>query len=352
MLLLVLYLAVVLIHGTATDFQPPAEKELEVDGGKALEALPDSAFSLLIWNLGYAGLGEESEFFYDGGNLFFAGSRMVRPSREIVEKNQAGIEQLLQGVQADFFLLQEVDLRSKRSYFIDQYAAVGALLPGFASTFAVNYRAERVPIPLLEPWRAYGATHSGLATFSRISPASAPWRYQLPGSFPWPTRIFQLDRCVALHRFAANDGRELVVINLHLSAYDTEGELKARQMDFLHDLLLAEYEKGNYVIAGGDWNLCPPFFRFDGFMPGRTQGYSQINIAPDFLPADWRWVYDPDVPTNRKTRAPYRAGETFVTVIDFFLISPNLKVQSVKTMDLQFRYSDHQPVWMEVAIKD
>lgn len=166
-----------------------------------------------------------------------------------------------------------------------------------------------------------------------------------------PDRMFQLDRCAALHRFATNRGKDLVVINLHNAAYDPGDKIKAIQLPYLRDLALAEYNKGNYVVLGGDWNQCPPHFRFDEFMPGNTQGFVQGNIPPDFFPEDWVFAYDPTVPTNRKARDPYRKGQTFETLIDFFLVSPNVKVKSVKGINQEFQFSDHQPVWMEVELR-
>lgn len=37
-------------------------------------------------------------------------------------------------------------------------------------------------------------------------------------------------------------------------------------------------------------------------------------------------------------------GENYVGVIDGFVVSPNVQVQSVTTTDLGFEYSDHHPV--------
>ena len=59
---------------------------------------------------------------------------------------------------------------------------------------------------------------------------------------------------------------------------------------------------------------------------------------------------DAGIPTNRKTKTTYTPGQTFVTTIDFYLISPNVKVRKVRTVDTGFAYSDHQPVWMEVEL--
>jgi endonuclease/exonuclease/phosphatase family metal-dependent hydrolase len=143
----------------------------------------------------------------------------------------------------------------------------------------------------------------------------------------------------------------LVVMNIHNSAYDKDGSLKRQQMAFLQELVQKEYGQGHYVLVGGDWNQCPPFFPFDKFMPGESQRHSQLNIDSDFVPADWIWAYDPTTPTNRKIETPYQKGETFETLIDFFLVSPNLKVRKVRGIDQGFQFSDHQPVWVEIELR-
>lgn len=348
--IVIIYVVVVLIQGTLTDYQPEDTLPIAVTQNADKEVISDSVLTFMLWNIGYGGLGAEADFFYDDGGFLFAGNSMVRPTKELVEKYTNGALNLVKSTPADFYLLQEVDFNSKRSYFINQFEQMAAALPDYAATFAPNYNTPRMPLPLLEPWRAYGKTYSGLGTFTKYQPALAT-RYQLPGSFAWPVRIFQLDRCVGLHRFKVANDKELVVLNIHNSAHDSDGSLKRQEMDFIKNLVLQEYEKGNYVVAGGDWNECPPYFRFDGFMPGQGGDYFQYNIEADFLPEDWQWVYDPTVPTNRKAADPLVLGETFVTLIDFFLISPNLQVKQVKGIDQQFRNSDHQAVWMEVELK-
>ncbi|MBK8493416.1 MAG: endonuclease/exonuclease/phosphatase family protein [Saprospirales bacterium] len=348
--LVLIYLIALLAYGTWTDFQPQGIKPIEPIRPAATASIEDSVLSVVIWNIGYTGLGEESDFFYHGGAGFlFAGGKMVRPDRPVVEKNLAGVVNLAHNTKADFFLFQEVDSCSKRSYFLNHLDSIGQALPGFGTYYAVNYNVNRVAIPIFEPWRAYGKAHSGLATFSKYAPSSAE-RVQLPGNYAWPNRIFQLDRCAAVFRYPTKNEKELVLVNIHNSAFDKSGKIKAQQMAYLQSFFLEEYEKGNYVLAGGDWNQCPPFFEFDSFMPGNAQGHSQFNIDPAFLPEEWRWVYDPMTPTNRKTDNPYVKGESFITTIDFFLISPNIKVRQVRVINQDFQFSDHQPVWMEVEL--
>ncbi|MEL7020738.1 MAG: endonuclease/exonuclease/phosphatase family protein [Bacteroidota bacterium] len=348
--IILLYVGIVLAHGTWSDYQPAAVLSADASPAATTGEITDSTLSLFIWNLGFGGLGAKSNFFYDNGDFFFANGRMVRSSESLVSAYNEGITQVLGQTKADFFLLQEVDYASKRSYYINQFDNISRIKSDYAAAFAPNYKVSRVPIPVFEPWRAYGETNSGLATFSRFTPISST-RYQLPGDHPWPTRIFQLDRCVLWQRYALANGKELVIGNIHNSAYDKGGVLKAQQMAFLKEKITSEYEKGNYVILGGDWNQVPPYFQFDGFMPGKAGKFSQINIAPDFLDADWQWVYDPTVPTNRKTSEVYKSGETFITLIDFYLLSPNLRAMTVKGINQNFAYSDHQPVYLEVALR-
>jgi endonuclease/exonuclease/phosphatase family metal-dependent hydrolase len=56
------------------------------------------------------------------------------------------------------------------------------------------------------------------------------------------------------------------------------------------------------------------------------------------------------LPTNRRVKAPYTQGTTLTTVIDFFLLSPNVQSVEVKNMDMGFQYSDHQAVRLKVKL--
>lgn len=352
LLLSVLYVVLVLLHGTFTDYQPKDVEILPAYQTSPLPQVDKDELELVIWNLGFGGLGKESEFFFDAsGSQFFSGGKMIHATKAMVDKNNQGIVDFVNQHEADIFLFQEVDKSSKRSYYFNQFKALADSRPAYEAHFATNYKVGRVPIPIMEPWQVYGKTFSGLATLSRYQ-ASEVERYQLPGSYDWPTRIFQLDRCIAIHRYPTDRNGDLVVMNIHHSAYDEGGVLKKQQMAFLKDLLIAEYAKGNYVIVGGDWNQCPPGFKFDHFMPGQTEGYTQINIPTDYLPGDWTWAYDQDIPTNRKTHSPYHHGKTFVALIDFFLVSPNVQVLSVKGVEQGFDFSDHQPVSMRIRLRE
>jgi hypothetical protein len=67
-------------------------------------------------------------------------------------------------------------------------------------------------------------------------------------------------------------------------------------------------------------------------------------IGDKFGNHDFIFWYDASVPSNRRLDKTYEKGENFVTVIDFYLSSPQIEVVSCKTIDLNFANSDHQPV--------
>lgn len=287
--------------------------------------MPDSVITILTWNIGYAGLGKESDFFYDGGTT-------VRMSHEITVKNLDGILETLSSLDTvDIILLQEVDTLAKRSWWINQFAAVSQVLTGHSAAFALNYNVDFVPVPWLNPM---GRVMGGLASFVRFSTTSTT-RYQFPSSFGWPDRIYFLDRCFLEQRIPLADGRELVVINTHNSAFD-DGSLKAAEISYLRAHLIREFVKGNSVIVGGDWNQGVP-----------GSGFEEVQ---DPLIKGWKWAYDTTYATNRELKSHYAKGETPTFIIDFFLVSPDLQVARVEVLNLDFEHSDHQPVVIQIRL--
>lgn len=338
-----LYVIGMIIYGTITEYKPEPEMSEQVPiKGKATESVKmDSVITLMTWNVGYGGLGKEMDFFYDGG-------KTVRAPKEKWDAYFQGICKLISDNDSvDFFLIQEIDRESRRSYETDMYREVNHILKGYSASFGLNYDVNFVPVPYTNPM---GKVYGGVATYSRYAPTVAE-RWQYPGKFPWPTRIFFLDRCFLLQRYPLAGGKELVLINTHNSAYDETGKIKDGEMQNLKSVLDAEYAKGNYVIAGGDWNQCPPNFQNDKFKPKNGyDGFMPPSMSFDYASEGWLWPYDPDVPTNRHLETPLDEN-TFRTVIDFFLISPNIELQRIKTIDTGFSFSDHQPVLMQVKLK-
>lgn len=328
-----------LAYATVDDYQPDFTETKYID--IQAPALTDTAeINLLIWNIGYAGLDASMDFFYDGG-------QQMRPPREGVINNLEGILATLASYRDyDFLLLQEVDRDSKRSYHIDQVRMIEGDFPDFSAYFGMNYNVSFVPIPLKSPM---GRVESGLLNLSP-HPPSGVTRHSFPGSYSWPVRIFMLDRCFLVNRYPLEGGSELLVINTHNSAYD-DGSLRSIEMSFLREFLLTEYAKGNHVVVGGDWNQTPS--GFEPVLPDHR--FDTVNltfIEKDFPAADWTWAYDVSTPTNRRVSLPYDRSTSLTTVIDFYLLSPNISLERVETIDVDFRWSDHQPVTIKAKLVD
>ncbi len=335
---LVLLFGLFLVYATLDDYRPEPGTLLYETEEPGL--IPDSAtLSVLTWNIGYAGLDAGMDFFYDGGN-------QVRPDKETVNRNLEGIKEQLRSFGGyDFILLQEVDRKARRSYRNNEYGQIEALFPSHNSTFGINYRVTYVPVPLRAPM---GGVVSGIQTLSKSVPATVN-RYSFPGNYSWPVRLFMLDRCFIVGRYPVSGGRELVLINTHNSAYD-DGTLRKEQMDYLRSFLLKEYAAGNYVLAGGDWNQSPAGFE-PLFGPERFD-HEDLTYIPDSYPDPlWTWAFDAAVPTNRRVKIPYDPVNCPVTVIDQFLLSPNITLLEVKGIENGFLFSDHQPVSLKVKLK-
>ena len=335
---LCLLLAIAFVtYGTITDYKPNKPESLTLYGRG--DAVQSDVFTFASWNMGFTGLGCESDFFLDGG-------KWVITPEEFVDKNRQGAADTMQQLKdVDFILIQEIDEWAKRSYYHNHLKQFARILPRHNYAFATNLRVW-IPYPVLNP---LGRILSGIATFTKFRPTENT-RFPFVGNFWWPKSLYFPDRCMLLQRLPLKNDKELVVINTHNSAYD-DGRLKKQQMDYMHRIFTAEYEKGNYVVAGGDWNLNPPGYDNLHFWKEGMDISPQIPIEPDYLPKGWQWVFDLNVPTNRKSSKPYVKGKTFTTIIDFFLISPNIELQEVKGIDQDFAYSDHQPVCMKVRLR-
>ncbi|MDR2562915.1 MAG: hypothetical protein LBC98_03120 [Prevotellaceae bacterium] len=332
--ILILLVAIFFALMTLIDYRPAAQESL-LELSEA-PSLPSDTVSVLIWNTGYAGLGADMDFFYEGG-------KQVRTSKEKTLENLDSIKNFLASRSEDFILLQEIDVSSRRSYGIDELSAIAAVLPPYICCFAVNYDVAFVPLP---PTNPTGKIKSGLANFSKHVPCSGSV-YAYPNRKPWPERIFLPDRSFVVTKFKLRNGNKLVIINTHNSAYDDEGKLRTEEMNYLKQYVIDEYERGNCVIAAGDWNQNPP----ESDLQIGNEYFRPLAISPDFMPDGWLWISDGKF-TNRFLDMPYVEGKTRETLLDFYLVSPNVRPVGVRGIDLNYRHSDHNPVAAEFVLMD
>lgn len=324
------------------DYRPDVVEVIEISGpAESPHNLSKDTFNLLSWNIGYAGLGAEMDFFYDGG-------KQVRPTKKMGRKYLDNIKTFI-GEQdsIDFFILQEIDLKARRSHNFNEVDEITELLHNNYSAFAKNYHCQFVPVPVYEP---LGYVKAGMLSFSSF-PITEAKRYAYPLIASWPNKLFLLDRCFILTRFPLENGKDLVVLNTHNSAYVTDSALRVTELEIIKIKMMEEYSKGNYVVAGGDWNANPPDFTPENNFNGHKFFKSEVKMASTTMPQDWIWAFDPTAPTNRDNEKPFEKGKTPTTILDYFLVSPNIEVLFTKNIDLDFQDSDHNPVFVKIRLK-
>jgi endonuclease/exonuclease/phosphatase family metal-dependent hydrolase len=246
----------------------------------------------------------------------------------------------------DFIMLQEVDTASARSYYTNQYREISNILGSFNSIFVKNYDVYYVPLPIFNPM---SRVVSGLSFFSAY-PYSGASLIVFPDNYSWPKSLFLPDRCFLLISYDLDNGKKLHIINTHNSAFD-DGSLRYAQLELLFDHMNTLYENGDYVIAGGDWNINPPAYKN---LPFASEDIPfSVAFSSDIFKANSTWSvnFDPDYPTNRDVSTPYDPGLSPTTILDFFVCSPNISILEATTLYDGFQFTDHQPVYLEFELK-
>jgi endonuclease/exonuclease/phosphatase family metal-dependent hydrolase len=346
----VLFLSLTLAFLTIIEYRPDDIEIIDIENPVSSQVIIGEALTLMTFNIGYAGLGKNEDFILDGGE------KSRTESLEVVEGYMDGILNLLTEYTADFYLIQEVDLKARRSYNMNQVEVINDHLGNaFSSVFAYNFKAVFVPFPI-SLTEYIGPVESGLLTLSNKEITHAE-RQQFPGSFAWPVRIVNLKRAMLI-TYIPIEGteKELVIVNLHMSAYDGDGSLRAQEMAHLKTFMEIEYEKGNYVIIGGDFNQTFPSV-VDNY-PAEEDLYVAYPIEETWLPSGFTFAIDETLPTCRLLHRPYNPTtpndpndpNTQYYIIDGFIVSDNILIELVYTVDHGFEYSDHNPVMLTVRL--
>ena len=319
-------LVAVAAHLIATRHLPPGRRPLGWQGRAG--AMAGRTLSVVTWNLGFGGLGAGASMVTDGGDR-------LRPlDRETIGRAAVDIAETLAGLDVDVVLLQEDAKAGFLNRGVDLKGRVRAALPAHTHVFWPDFRTWGMPLPL-------GFRH-GLSLLSRASPAGKAEVFWPPQDEVRFFGVYKKYYGGLLARLPMTGGGTWVVMSIHLSAFDERAEARHRQVAALIELAQAEYRRGRHVVIGGDWNMVL------ASMPRATAGEHAAESASPFpaglLPEGWKIVADKAAPTSRAMSAGYVPGQTPTRIIDGFLISPNVELQEVATVDQGFARSDHNPV--------
>lgn len=321
-----------------TEYQPADVENLTVKGTRKDIVQLNKDYVALDWNIGFFGMDKDVDFFMDGGKMVFP------INKEHVEKAMEGASSLIKNSGANVVFLQEVDENSKRTYGINEVEYLDKYL-GVNSIFAYNFKVNYIPYPL----PPLGKMNSGIYTATNYNITDSK-RYSLPVPFEFPERLANLKRAFSVtYSNIENSNKQLVLINAHLDAYDKDNKGKIAQTKQLLEFMKMEYDKGNYVLLGADFNQ-----QLNASL--KQQIPSELWQAEDFdfslIPENFK-VYTGNSYSARLNNKPYEKNSegTYQFVIDGFIASDNIEIKEVETIDTQYEFSDHNPVKLKFMLK-
>ena len=322
-------------------------KVLEIENNLAQNVQLNTTYTATTYNIGFGAYSQDFSFFLDSGEMNdgtkVTGKGSKAKDKDTVLYNTNGAIDVISNVEADFMFFQEVDVKATRSYKVNQLEMLKKEYSNYANTFANNFHSAFLFYPILDP---HGATDAGIATFSKYAIDSSV-RRSFPIDNGFFAKFFDLDRCFSVNRLKIDgSNKELVLINLHMSAYDKGGLIRAEQLTLLNKVLKEESDKGNYVVAGGDFNHdianSINLFETTQKQPEWVYQLQDTNLAPGYS-----FASATNAPTCRSTDIKYTKGVNYSVVIDGFIVSSNVEVVEVQNIDTDFEFSDHNPVKLQ-----
>ncbi len=317
--------------------------DLEVVGSAGRPVETGQEICLVSYNIGFGAYSDDFSFFMDGGKE----SRARSP--EAVRENVGGALNAVKALDPDLLFIQEVDTDGTRSHHIDEREIVKAAFPQHASVFSRNYDSPYLMWPLKQP---HGANKAGIMTLSKFGIASS-LRRSLPIE-KGPAMMVDLDRCYSVSRIPTENGKELALYNFHLSAYTSDGKIAEDQLVMLFEDMQKDVDAGNYVIAGGDFNKDLLGNSAEIFGVSCEDMTWAQPIPQSIIPESFQIVVpfheEEKVASCRNADRPYDQNNFLIT-IDGFIVSENVQVLETSVLDTQFKWSDHNPVYLQFALQ-
>ncbi len=275
------------------------------------------------------------------------GGTMTRPEKETYQDAIQGVIDIAgQYAFADILLFQTVDTSSGRSFYINQHEMIASVLPEHGHGFSLNNFSPFVAWPVFTP---EGKIESGISMFSKL-PFENFSRVALPQVYLPVYDPFTSTPCFQYARFSLRNGTYLVVLNISNSIFEMHPQHRLTQMLLIKSLMLDEYQRGNFVVAGGSWYLCPVGYKLAGFETGHKGSIFSSYMDKDFFPYGWQYAFDNQSPGYRWADTTYLNEQSKVSIVDYFIVSPNVEIHNCKTLNQDFLHSNHNPLMLEIYI--
>lgn len=299
------------------------------------------AYNFLTYNIGFGAYTPDYSFFMDGGKYSWA------LSEEGLMANMCEITELINNSGADFIMLQEVDVDGTRTYHLNELELLNTLVKGYYYNYGTAYDSPFLFYPF---WQPHGANKAVQVTYSK-APISESVRRSLPISESI-SRVIDYDRCYIVSKIPCANEKKLVLYNVHLSAYTDDESLKEAQLSMLFEDMENEYRLGNYVICGGDFNQNLKTDDWEN-VPNWARPFPKEMIPEGFsLAIEFADPKNIEHNSCRDANEPYNPDTTYTVTPDGFIVSDNVRVNFYSNTNSSYKYSDHDPVFMQVFLKD
>lgn len=294
----------------------------------------DNLITYETYALGVANPEQLNVVSYNIGYLSgLTNQQAVERDRALFDANQTTAIAALKALKPDILALQEIDFDAYRSFNRNQQYMVSAALEMAFGAIAVNWDKRYVPFPYWPPQAHYRQVISGQAVLSRY-PITRNERRVLEKvpSNPFFYNALYLDRVAQVTEIDVS-GQPLIVINVHLEAFDAP--TRSRQTQVVRDL--AESYADDYpVLLLGDFNSS--LNRHEGDGPRSIGILLDSPVLSSALPTA------PSSLTYPSNQPQY--------VLDYIFYTPaTLEVVSATVVAEAAQASDHLPVQAQVRLR-
>lgn len=243
--ILAVILAVWSCEPLVTRFENETDAQIYVS--PRLTQVPDTftRLKVMTWNIRF-GIGRRPWFGDACGDVtVYSSDDVLYTMNKVVMK--------INEIQPDILLLQEVDISSKRSGYVNEVEYI------LANTY-FNYAAAGYQ------WKAQFIPSDGLGRLEEMNLILSRWpidsaiRIQLPlrGDQDKLTRYFY-ERCCIVQAKIKLPGTPggILALNIHASAFATD-DTKYRHIQIFKGMLDSLHRLNRWFVAGGDLNTLPP----------------------------------------------------------------------------------------------
>jgi endonuclease/exonuclease/phosphatase family metal-dependent hydrolase len=310
-----------------------------------------SAIKVMTWNIRFGAA--RIPWFGDA-----CGSRVILTEDEVYSSLK-GITDKINEVKPDILLMQEVDLRSKRSDYIDELRYILDHSYFNYAVYGYQWKAQFIPSDGL------GRLEEGNVIFSRW-PVSDAVRIQLALRADQSSieRYFYERTCIVKAKVNIPGLNNLYALNVHTTAFATDNT-KLDQINRFKSELDKINANGDLFVGGGDLNTLPPGsdttdYCFQDACPGESfhqPGDNPLHKDGSNYEPERTWLesyytdYKPAIPLSVYQKDQYRyfshttRGTHFWDrTLDHIFTNYHWKDNSGRVLQETTQLSDHAPV--------